>query len=38
LGVPQYRALLLRGIAWAGKQTEVNKLCTPEELESLGRP
>ena len=33
--VPQYRALLLRGIAWAGKQTEVNKLCTPEELKAL---
>jgi type 1 glutamine amidotransferase len=35
--VPQYRALLLRGIAWAGKRTEANELCTPEELKALGK-
>jgi len=33
--VPQYRVLLLRGIAWAGKRTEANELCTPEELKAL---
>ena len=33
--VPQYRALLLRGIAWAGKQSDANQLCTREELEAL---
>ena len=33
--IPQYRALLLRGIAWAGKRTEANELCNPEELKAL---
>jgi type 1 glutamine amidotransferase len=36
--VPEYRALLLRGIAWVGKQTDVNQLCTKEELETLRQP
>ena len=34
-GVPQYRALLLRGIAWAGRRQDVNEFCTPEELAAL---
>src|SRR6185436_19070322 len=34
-GVPRYRALLLRGIAWAGRQSDVNEFCTPEELAAL---
>lgn len=29
---PNYRAILLRGIAWAGKLTDVDTLCLPEEL------
>ncbi len=29
---PNFRALLLRGIAWAGKRTNVDELCKPEEL------
>jgi len=33
--VPQYRALLLRGIAWAGKREDINQLCNKEELEAL---
>jgi len=32
-----YRAVLLRGIAWAGKR-DVNSLCKPEELASLRYP
>ena len=35
--VPQYRALLLRGLAWAGRQKDIDILCTKEELDSLGR-
>lgn len=29
---PNFRALLLRGIAWAGKRKNVDELCKPEEL------
>ncbi len=29
---PNFRALLLRGIAWAGKRENVDELCRPEEL------
>ncbi len=29
---PNFRALLLRGIAWAGKRENVDELCKPEEL------
>ncbi len=29
---PNYRALLLRGIAWAGQRTNVDELCLPAEL------
>ena len=35
---PHYRALLLRGIAWVGKGTNVNALCSKEELNSLTYP
>src|SRR5205814_4932235 len=29
--LPHFRALLLRGIAWAGKRSDVDYLCTKEE-------
>jgi uncharacterized protein len=29
---PNFRAVLLRGIAWAGKRENVDELCKPEEL------
>ncbi|WP_395749279.1 PVC-type heme-binding CxxCH protein [Prosthecobacter sp.] len=29
---PNFRALLLRGIAWAGKRDNVDELCKPDEL------
>jgi len=29
---PNYRSLLLRGIAWAGQRANVDELCRPEEL------
>ncbi|MCI0746637.1 MAG: ThuA domain-containing protein, partial [Verrucomicrobia subdivision 3 bacterium] len=35
--LPHYRAVLLRGIAWAGKR-EVNSLCAKEELATLRYP
>ncbi len=35
---PHYRAVLLRGIAWAGKQSDVDAFCRPEELASLRYP
>jgi len=35
---PQYRALLLRGIAWAGKRANVDEFCKAEELASLRYP
>jgi putative membrane-bound dehydrogenase-like protein len=36
--LPQYRAVLLRGIAWAGKRENVNELVTRDELASLRYP
>ena len=35
--LPHFRAVLLRGIAWAGKR-DVNSLCKQEELASLRYP
>lgn len=35
---PNYRAILLRGIAWAGKRANVDEFCTKEELASLRYP
>ena len=35
---PQYRALLLRGIAWAGKRANVDEFCNQQELSSLKYP
>jgi len=35
---PQYRVVLLRGIAWAGKRANVDEFCKPEELASLRYP
>ncbi len=35
---PQYRAVLLRGIAWAGKRTNIDEFCAPDELASLRYP
>lgn len=29
---PQYRAVLLRGIAWAGQRANIDELCLPTEL------
>ena len=29
---PNYRAILLRGIAWAGQRANVDQLCRPDEL------
>jgi type 1 glutamine amidotransferase len=37
-GLPQYRAVLLRGIAWAGKRENVNELVTRDELATLRYP
>lgn len=36
--LPHYRAVLLRGIAWAGRRTNVDELCAKEELASLEYP
>ena len=36
--LPQYRAILLRGIAWAAKRENVDELVSPEELASLRYP
>jgi len=36
--LPHYRAVLLRGIAWAGKRSNVDSLCSKEELASLRYP
>ncbi|MDB6031471.1 MAG: hypothetical protein JWM16_1809 [Verrucomicrobiales bacterium] len=33
-----YRAVVLRGIAWAGKRENVDELCSKEELASLRYP
>lgn len=35
---PHYRAILMRGIAWAGKRANTDEFCTPEELSSLTYP
>jgi putative membrane-bound dehydrogenase-like protein len=35
---PQYRAILLRGIAWAGKREQADVLCSKDELNSLAYP
>jgi putative membrane-bound dehydrogenase-like protein len=35
---PQYRTVLLRGIAWAGKRANVDEFCKPEELAWLRYP
>ena len=35
---PHYRAILMRGIAWAGKRANVDEFCLPVELASLTYP
>ena len=35
---PNYRAILLRGIAWAGKRENLDEFCKPEEIKALGEP
>jgi uncharacterized protein len=35
---PNYRAILLRGLAWAGKRANVDEFCSGEELASLRYP
>jgi putative membrane-bound dehydrogenase-like protein len=35
---PTYRAILMRGIAWAGKRANTDEFCKPEELASLTYP
>lgn len=35
---PNYRAVLLRGISWAGKRENVDELVKPEEIEALTYP
>lgn len=35
---PNYRAILFRGIAWAGKRTNLDEFCKPEEISSLTYP
>jgi type 1 glutamine amidotransferase len=35
---PFFRAILLRGIAWAGKRPDADEFCTPLELTSLATP
>lgn len=36
--LPHYRAILMRGIAWAGKRPNFDEFCKPEELSSLTYP
>jgi putative membrane-bound dehydrogenase-like protein len=36
--LPHVRAVMLRGIAWAGKRANVDELCSKEELASLRYP
>lgn len=38
LNRPNYRAILMRGIAWAGKRPNIDEFCKPEELSSLTYP
>ena len=35
---PHYRALLLRGIAWAGQRANLDEACKPDELAALTYP
>jgi len=35
---PFYRAILMRGIAWAGKRPSVDEFCKPEEIAALTYP
>lgn len=35
---PNFRAILLRGIAWAGKRTNPDEFCKPEEIKALAAP
>lgn len=35
---PNYRAILLRGIAWAGKLGNLDEFCLPAEIKALGDP
>ena len=36
--MPQYRAVLLRGIAWVAKRANADEFCKPEELAALRYP
>ncbi|GAA5481175.1 ThuA domain-containing protein [Haloferula sargassicola] len=35
---PNYRAILLRSISWAGKRKNLDEFCKPEEIQALGQP
>ena len=35
---PFFRAIILRGIAWAGKRSNVDEFCKPEEIAALTYP
>ena len=35
---PNYRAILLRGICWAGKRNNLDEFCKPEEIKALAQP
>ena len=35
---PNFRAILLRGICWAGKRTDLDEFCKPEEIKALADP
>jgi hypothetical protein len=35
---PNYRAILLRGIAWSGKRPNLDEFCKPEEISALTYP
>ena len=37
-GLPHHRAMLMRGIAWAGGRTDLDAFCTKTELASLKYP
>jgi putative membrane-bound dehydrogenase-like protein len=37
-GKPNYRAILLRGIAWAGKRANLDEFTKPEEIAALTYP
>lgn len=36
--LPHHRAVILRGLAWAGHRDNLDEFCTPEELSSLRYP